>query len=138
MEILSSNSNQLYKLPDNREKKFLPLKPADTSKKIDKNDIDARKARLRKAAEGFEAIFARQILRCMRNSFTNGGMFGTGSVGEIYSDILDNAIAEQMSVRSALGLADTIYKQMVKSIEADSDSNKTENTEIIIKDRVKK
>lgn len=44
-------------------------------------------------------------------------MFGEGATGEIFSDMMDNAIAEKIAERGELGLADAIYKQTVKSIE---------------------
>ena len=134
MEIQSSAGNRMHKLPDNGEKKFLPFKSGPAAKNIKNDDIDARKAKLRKAAQGFEAIFARQLLKSMRTGLTNGGMFGSGSVGEIYSDMMDNAIAEQISEHSGLGLADTIYRQMVKSIETGSNSDNNENNVNNVKD----
>ena len=137
MNIQSSESIQLYKLPDRDEKKFLPFGSVNASKKVTNDDIEVKKAKLRKAAEGFEAIFTRLILKSMRTSFTNEGMFGTGSIGEIYSDMMDNAIAEKMSVRGELGLADANYKQMVKSIEFERNSDTPEDKNII-KDRVLK
>ena len=138
MEIQSSAGNHMYKLPDKGERKFLPLKSGPAANKIKNNDIEARKAKLRKAAQGFEEIFARQLLKSMRTSLTSGGMFGNGSIGEIYSDMMDNAMAEQISVRSGLGLADIIYKHMVKSIESDSNPGNTENNINYVKDRAGK
>ena len=66
-------------------------------------------------------------MRSMRSSLLNGGMFGSGATGEIYSDIMDNAIAEKMAERSVLGLADLIYKRMVKNIDTDNTSSGVEN-----------
>jgi len=126
VRILSSTNAQknFYKLTNNGEKQSLPLEFGDIPRQLNKLsslsknvDIEARKAKLRKAAEGFEAIFIRQILKSMRSTLTSGGMFGNGSVGEIYSDIMDNAISEKIAERGDMGLADIIYKQMVKSIE---------------------
>ena len=36
---------------------------------------------------------------------------------------MDNAISEKIAERGDLGLADTIYKQMVKSIESENKSS---------------
>jgi Rod binding domain-containing protein len=81
--------------------------------KDEPDTVKARKVKLRKAAEGFEAIFIRHILRIMRSSIQDGGMFGKGAAGEIYGDMMDNILAENMSKRSALGLADMLYRQKV-------------------------
>ena len=81
------------------------------------DDVDTRKDKLRRAAEGFEAIFARIMLKGMRTSMTEGDMFGSGISGEIFGDMMDGAIADRMASRSALGLADAMYRQLVKSID---------------------
>lgn len=147
MKILSSNNIQknIYKLRDNREKQSLPLEFGDIPGQLNKlsslrgnNNIEARKAKLRKAAGDFEAIFVRQILKSMRSTLISGGMFGSGSVGEIYSDMMDNAISEKIAERGDMGLADIIYKQMVKSIEAENKSYEVKNNKISIKGRTEK
>ena len=85
--------------------------------------VDVRKEKLRKVAVEFEEIFARILLKGMRTSLTNSEMFGKGVAGEIYGDMMDDAIAERMASRSALGLADVMYIQLVKSIEAGNSSD---------------
>jgi hypothetical protein len=80
-------------------------------------EISAKKLKLRKAAEGFEAIFIRQLLSTMRSTIPDGGMLGSGMAGNIYGDIIDNAMSETMSKRSELGLADVLYNRLVKSID---------------------
>ncbi len=137
MEIQSSADN-LSKLPDRGEKKFLPLKPDINAENIKNDDLEARKAKLRKAAQGFEAIFARQLLKNMRSSLSGDGMFGAGSIGEIYSDMMDNAIGEQISKRGSLGLADVIYRQMIKSIDPEGNTGNTKNNINYVKDRAGK
>ncbi len=147
MRILSSNNTQknIYKLTNNREKQSIPLDFGDIPGQLNKlsslrgnDDIVARKAKLRKAAGDFEAIFVRQILKSMRSTLTSGGMFGSGSVGEIYSDMMDNAISEKIAERGDMGLADIIYKQMVKSIESENESSTDKNYKNIIKGRTEK
>jgi len=133
MEFQSSVHNRVNTVPDYGERKFLPIESGPGKTTIN-NNIEARKAKLREAAKGFEAIFARQLLKSMRSALTDSGMFGSGTTGEIYSDMMDNAIAEQISLRSALGLADIIYKQMVKNIESESNSGNSENTVNDVKD----
>ncbi|MFC1561264.1 rod-binding protein [Candidatus Latescibacterota bacterium] len=132
-------------MTNNREKQSIPLDFGDIPRQLNKlsslrgnYDIEARKAKLRKAAEGFEAIFVRQMLKSMRSTLTSGGMFGSGSVGEIYSDMMDNAISEKIAERGDMGLADIIYKQMVKSIESENEPCIVKNNENIIKGRIEK
>jgi|GEM_PF-5129299 peptidoglycan hydrolase FlgJ len=84
---------------------------------LEKSDIDARKAKLLKSAKDFEGILVKEILKSMRSTLTDGGMFGTGSAGEIYSDMMDDAVANKIAGRGEMGLAQIIYKQMVESID---------------------
>jgi peptidoglycan hydrolase FlgJ len=79
--------------------------------------ISAQKSKLKKSAEGFEAIFIRQLLSTMRATIPEGGMLGSGMAGDIYGDIINNAMSETMSKKSAFGLADIIYSRLVKTIE---------------------
>ena len=53
----------------------------------------------------------------MRSTLSGGGIFGEGSVGEIYGDMMDNALADILAKRDALGIADSLYRQLVKEIE---------------------
>ncbi len=79
--------------------------------------FEEQKQRLRDAAQDFEAIFARQIMKHLRSGIIGDGMFGSGAAGEIYSDMMDNAIADKISERGDLGLADVLYRQLIKRIE---------------------
>jgi len=124
VKILSTNSIEAYNLPNNGKNQFISIGYDNIPKKM--------------AAEGFEAIFARQILESMRSTLTDGGMFGSGSIGETYSYIMDNAIAETIAKRGDLGLADHIYNQMVKSIESGDRSSVDGNHKNIIKDMAEK
>lgn len=119
--IINSNvSPPAMNLPG-KQKTFMPLKKGNEPYKLKRtsapDNVEARKVKLRKAAEGFEAIFIRQFMKVMRSTVPNGGMFGSGAVGEIYSDMMDNSIAEILSKRSTLGIADTLYRQLVKEID---------------------
>jgi len=139
VEILSENGVRASNLPNNGENKFFSPGYGNIPKKITENDdIEARKSKLRKAAKDFEAIFARQILKSMRSTLTDGGMFGNGSAGEIYSYIMDEAVAEAIAKRGDLGLADLIYNQMVKSVEFNDKSSVGEKQKNIIKDITEK
>ena len=122
MEFHSINTTQpqMVKL-QNRQRSFLPLKSGEEVLQVKRTGsedlIEARKMKLRKAARGFEAIFIRQLLSIMRSTISEGGMFGKGAVGEIYGDMMDNALAETLSERSVLGLSDSLYRQLVGNIE---------------------
>jgi len=54
------------------------------------------------------------------------GMYGDGSSGEIYADMMDNAVAEQLSKKGVLGISDVIYRQLIK--EGDDSVTPAENS----------
>ncbi|MFC1551468.1 rod-binding protein [Candidatus Latescibacterota bacterium] len=103
----------------NRVQQFTALRDGvkKASHILNKSDVEAKKAKLLKASKDFEGILVKEILKSMRSTLTNGGMFGTGTAGEIYSDMMDDAVANKIASRGKMGLADVIYKQMVKSID---------------------
>lgn len=119
--VNSAIQHQIKNQPNFNTRQFIPLKPAANNLKVNrskgKDDIEAKKIRLEKAAEGFEAIFIRQLLKTMRSTLSGEGIFGKGSVGEIYGDMMDNALADILAKRDALGIADSLYRQLVKEIE---------------------
>ena len=100
----------------------IPLRRADTAQSLDESGdgtgrLDARKAKLREAARGFEAILLRQLLAEMRKTLSGEGFFGGGAAGEIYSDLLDNAVAETVAKRGPLGIGDNLYRRLVVRLE---------------------
>ena len=84
------------------------------------SDLDQEKARLRQATRDFEAIFMRQLMAAMQQSLENGGMFGEGVSGGIYSDFMNSAIADKVSERGGIGLADALYRRIVVRIDPDA------------------
>ena len=99
-----------FKDIENGAKEF-PVK-----KDITISDIDAKKAKMLKTAQGFEAIFIRKLLSTMRSSMSENSMFGKGVAGDVYGDIIDNAVSDVMSKQSVLGLSDMLYSTMMKSL----------------------
>jgi len=109
---LKGNIRKFHSL-DNGNRSYAVTKSA-----TEKN-IDVEKIRLQKAAQNFEAIFIRKLLSTMRSTMSEGGMYGSGVAGDVYGDIVENALADIMSERSVLGISDVMYRTMVKSIETD-------------------
>ncbi|MFC1649943.1 rod-binding protein [Candidatus Latescibacterota bacterium] len=141
MEIISNNIQKNTAEMTNINKiqpltsKFGPL--SDGFKKlspvIEKSDIEAKKAKLLKASKDFEGILVKEILKSMRSTLTNGGLFGTGTAGEIYSDMMDDAVANKIAERGDMGLAHIIYKQMVKNIDPNEYKDSLVNSENNVK-----
>ena len=69
-------------------------------------------ARLRRVAASFEAIFARQMLREMRDSVLKSSLFGNDSASAIYTEMWDDHLAEAIGKAGGLGLGDLLVRQL--------------------------
>jgi len=83
----------------------VPLEPAEGK--------DGRyERRLRKAAEGFEALFYSEMIREMRRTIGGEGLFGkTGRA--VYEGMFDTMLAEELARAGHLGIADLFLEQGV-------------------------
>ena len=66
-----------------------------------------------KAAEGFEAIFLRQILRQFRASVSVDGE--SSSMTGLYSEMFDDQLAEHLAKVGGLGLKDVIQIYLARN-----------------------
>jgi len=66
-----------------------------------------------KAAEGFEAIFLRQILRQFRASVSIDGE--KSSMSGLYTDMFDDQLAEHLAGVGTLGLKDVVKTYLTRS-----------------------
>lgn len=69
------------------------------------------KAGLKEAAEGFEAIFLRQMLASARQTNFGSELFNSSS-SDTFKQMRDDAFAEMASERGVLGLSDMIEAQV--------------------------
>lgn len=76
---------------------------------------EKEKDRLKRAAQNFEAIFVSQLLRNMRRSNTESGLFGNGMSGDIYGSMFDEKIAEAIASKGGLGIADIIIESIKRN-----------------------
>lgn len=68
-------------------------------------------AALRKAAEQFEGLMLQQMLKAMRAASLGDDLMG-GQQVEMYQDLFDQQIAQQLSAAKGVGLADALVLQM--------------------------
>jgi soluble lytic murein transglycosylase-like protein len=75
---------------------------------------DKARAKLRKATQDFESLFVAQMLRSMRGTVEQGGMFGEeeGFGGDMLQGLFDAEISRQMSRGSKLGLGEMLYREI--------------------------
>jgi flagellar protein FlgJ len=79
-----------------------PLKPAEL-------------ARLRHAAQEFEAVFVEHMLKTMRQSFPQAGLFPSGAGQKLYQDLADQELARAMSRGGGLGLGDVLIRGLTRA-----------------------
>lgn len=73
---------------------------------------DKEFAQLKKAAQDFESIFIAQILKNMRKSVPEGGLFGNDMAGEFYTGMFDENIAKTIAGKGGLQIADTLINSL--------------------------
>lgn len=71
--------------------------------------------RLWKAAKEFEALFMAQMFAQMRKTVPVNPMFGGGKGEEIFRDLLDQQVAQDMVEQKSFGLAEQLYRQFSRA-----------------------
>lgn len=72
---------------------------------------DERKA-LRKVAEQFEAHFIQETMKAMRQTVVKSDLTESAST-DLYEDLMDKEIAQQMARRGGVGMADMLERQFM-------------------------
>lgn len=89
---------------------------ADTVKKSPVAGED--QAALKEACQGFEAIFLSTLLKTMRSTVTESGLFGQSNGMDIYRSMQDQALAEELSRGSnATGIGELFFKSLQNSVD---------------------
>ena len=69
---------------------------------------------LKKLCQDFEAVFIQYMLKSMRKTVPDGGLFDKDNGHDIYQDMLDAQLASDMARTQGTGMADTMYRQVQK------------------------
>ena len=88
-----------------------------STKATAQNDPLQRQEELKKACQDFESIFVNYMMKQMRQSVTKDGIVGTSQAEEMYTSMLDNEVAKNISKARGIGLAAIIYRQMSGQID---------------------
>lgn len=74
---------------------------------------EKEKQRLKEAAGDFESLFVQQLMRTMRKSVPENGLFGTSNGEKIFREMLDDEYAKLASkAPEGLGLKGSLYRQL--------------------------
>lgn len=72
---------------------------------------------LRKAAQGFEAVFLRQVIGSMRQAKLADDIMGS-SATDTYRELADRQLADSMAARGSMGIAAMVEVQFAKKDQA--------------------
>jgi flagellar protein FlgJ len=78
-----------------------------------KNPLD----QLKSAAQGFEAVFARQMIKSMRSASLGDGLLDSDSSKQ-FQDISDSNLADDMAKKGSFGIAEMLVKQFKGHVAA--------------------
>jgi flagellar protein FlgJ len=81
------------------------------------DSTDSEQARLKEVARGFDAYFARILLKEMRGSVLKSSLFGAGAAGELYQDMFDEHLAEALSKAGGFGIGEMIERDYAASAQ---------------------
>ena len=89
----------------------------------------AERAKLEKVAEQLEAQFMRHLLQALRDTVPEGS--STGGMGQaktMFTEILDEQIAEDLAGRLQKGVGEAIYRELARSAGLETESPKAPPT----------
>jgi soluble lytic murein transglycosylase-like protein len=76
----------------------------------------------RKVAQEFESLFTSIMMRSMRSTIDRGDFIPESMGEKIYTQMLDDEYAKEISKNASLGLADLIFKEIERSENSDDSS----------------
>lgn len=80
-----------------------------------KNEIQNNEE-LKEACQQFESIFINYMLKSMRATVPDGGLFKKGVAYDIVQSMHDEALAEEISQNGGIGLAKQLYEELSKYV----------------------
>jgi len=101
-----------------RERDLGKLK--QTTQDIDGQGLtrEEKEKRLKKACDQFEGILVKMMLKSMRDATPKEGLFGSGLDQDIYTSMMDDALADSIAAGQGLGISKAMYEQMKGRLEA--------------------
>ncbi|MCL1845443.1 MAG: rod-binding protein [Defluviitaleaceae bacterium] len=104
----------------NREDEFLRFQEVlerfwESSNELSEAAESHERAQIRKAAEMFESYFLNMMFRNMRSvDFDADGFIPRGNAERVFTEMLDETIADKAATQGGFGLADMLYAQMTQ------------------------
>lgn len=77
---------------------------------------EPERAKLWQATEQFEAYFLMSLWRAMRKMVPQGGLFGKASETRFYTEMMDEAYADNMSRSNQFSLGRQLYRELERAL----------------------
>ena len=94
------------------------LNPKEAAALQEAKAMEKRDKELRKACEGFEAIFLNMMYRQMRATVPENPLFGESHALKIFQDMRDDELMKNVAAGGGIGIADMMYKQLKPQVES--------------------
>jgi len=78
------------------------------------NTNNVAEGKARETAQDFEAFFISQFIEALTASIPTDGPFGGGQGEKIFRSMLSQEYAKSMSQTSDIGIADAVYREIIK------------------------
>jgi Rod binding domain-containing protein len=82
--------------------------------------LEVRDAKVRQAAEEFEAVFLAEMLGPIFDGLETGGLFGGGPGDRIYRSLMVREYAAAIARSDGIGIADSVQREILKLQEVKS------------------
>lgn len=89
----------------------------------------AARATPAEVAEKFESLLLTQMFNAMQSTVERSGLLDGGSTEEMYREMLNQALSDEMARRGGLGLAEQIAKQVEAYQDARQDKQEIKGAE---------
>lgn len=89
----------------------------DKAVSTEKTGAEKQRDELRKACQGFESYFLNMMFREMRKTVPKDELFGESNAMDIFRDMHDTEVMENVAKSGGIGIADMMYKQLSPQIE---------------------
>lgn len=88
--------------------------------RLAQNTTIGEQDKIHEVSRQFEALLVRQILKESRKSVIDSGLFGQSFSADLYHDMINEQLAEQISRTGTMGLAGQLEKDLSQRYHHDS------------------
>jgi len=74
-----------------------------------------RSSKLYEQCREFESLFVNMMLKTMRDTVEKSGLVDGGQAEDIFSDMLYDEYARDMTKNAGFGFADTVYRELARA-----------------------